>query len=162
LKDETLFVESPGLPQTEMSVVSTEIFYVKAVDAKVTFIKDESGKVTKIKAEMNGGEHFALRLPDIDTSQIDLSEYAGEYYSQELSTTYTIVIESGKLTAKQFRTGDVHLTFIKPDQFSGDQWYFGNVQFTRDSNVVNGCKVSTGRVKNLQFVKKVKLVTHGE
>jgi CubicO group peptidase (beta-lactamase class C family) len=162
LKDETLFVESPGLVSTPMTPLSSATFYVNAVSAKVTFIKDASGKVLKIKAEMNGGEHFAIRLPDFDSSKINLADYAGEYYSPELSTTYTIVLESGKLTAKHFRTGDVHLTMNKPDQFSGDQWYFGKVDFTRDNGAITGCKVSTGRVRNLQFVKKIKVVTHGE
>jgi hypothetical protein len=45
---------------------------------------------------------------------------------------------------------------VKPDQFSGDQWYFGTVEFTRDNkNTITGCKVSTGRVRNLKFEKKV-------
>jgi hypothetical protein len=162
LKDETLLVESPGLPQTPMKQQSTTTFYVAPVDAKVTFIKDAAGKISKIRAVISGEEHFAMRLPDFDASKTDLSEYAGEYFSPELSTTYTLVLESGKLTAKHFRTGDTHLTLNQPDKFSGDQWYFGNIEFTRENNVITGCKVSTGRVKNLVFVKKTKLVTHGE
>lgn len=162
LKDETLFVEAPGLTSTSMTPLSAATFYVSAVSAKVTFIKDASGKVIKIKAEMNGDEHFAMRMPDFDSSMINLADYAGEYYSPELSTTYTLVLESGKLTAKHFRTGDVHLTMNKPDQFSGDQWYFGKVDFIRENGAITGCKVSTGRVRNLQFVKKIKVVTHGE
>ena len=66
-----------------------------------------------------------------------------------------MVVESGKLIARHFRTGDIHLKAIKPEQFNGDQWYFGNVEFVRDyNNNVAGCKVSTGRVRNLVFVKK--------
>ena len=107
-------------------------------------------------------EHFAMRLPDFDASKINLSEYAGEYFSPELSTTYTFAVESGKLMVKHFRTGNGHLTMTQPDKFSGDLWYFGSVEFTRTDNVISGCKVSTGRVLNVQFVKKMKVVTHGE
>jgi CubicO group peptidase (beta-lactamase class C family) len=156
MQNEGLAVEAPGLPVTPMTIISTSTFDVKAVQARATFIKDESGKVTKFKVEMNGGERYAMKLPDFDPAKINLSEYTGEYYSPELSTTYTIVAESGKLIARHFRTGDVHLTLVKPDQCSGDQWYFGSVEFTRDGyDKINGCKVSTGRVRNLKFEKKM-------
>lgn len=156
LQDENLIVEAPGLSKTPMTAVSSTTFDVSAVSARVTFMKNESGKITKIKVAMNGEEHFAMRTPDFDPVKINLNEYSGDYYSPELSTTYSLVVESGKLIARHFRTGDVHLTPVKPDQFSGDQWYFGSIEFTRDSNnIVTGCKVSTGRVRNLKFEKKV-------
>lgn len=155
MENESLYVEAPGLSKTPMTTVSSTTFDVSAVSARVTFLRDESGKVVKLKAVMNGEEHFAMRMPDFDPAKVDLQEYAGEYYSPELSTTYSLVVESGKLIAKHFRTGDVHLKATKPDLFSGDQWYFGNVEFVRDSNnKITGCKVSTGRVRNLKFEKK--------
>jgi hypothetical protein len=154
LDGDNLFVEAQGLEKTPMTPVNSTTFEVSVVSARVTFIK-EAGKVTKFKAEMNGEEHFGMRLPDFDPSKVDLTEYSGDYYSPELSTTYTLAVESGKLVAKHFRTGDVHLRALKPDQFNGDQWYFGNVEFVRNgNNTITGCKVSTGRVRNLVFVKK--------
>ncbi len=155
LEDENLFAESPGLPKTQMTPVSSITFDVSAASARATFIKDGSGKVTGMKVSMGGEDHIIMKLPDFDPAKVNLTEYAGDYYSPELSTTYTMVVESGKLIARHFRTGDVHLMAIKPDQFNGDQWYFGNVEFVKDSNNnVTGCKVSTGRVRNLVFVKK--------
>jgi hypothetical protein len=57
--------------------------------------------------------------------------------------------------ARHFRTGDVNLTLAKPDQFTGNKWYFGRVVFTRDSNGrISGFNVSGGRVRNLKFEKK--------
>ena len=138
-----------------MTTVSSTTFDVGAVSARVTFLRDESGKVVKLKAQMNGEEHFAMKMPDFDPAKVNLTEYTGEYYSAELSTTYSFVVESGKLIARHFRTGDVHLKASKPDQFNGDQWYFGNIEFIRDSNnTITGCKVTTGRVRNLKFEKK--------
>jgi CubicO group peptidase (beta-lactamase class C family) len=153
LENESLFVEAPGLPKTPMTTVSSTTFDVSAVSARVTFLKDESGKVVKLKTQMNGEEHFAMKMPDFDPSKVNLAEYEGDFYSSELSTTYSIVVESGKLIARHFRTGDIHLVAAKPDQFTGDQWYFGNIEFIRDNNAITGCKVSTGRVRNLNFVK---------
>jgi len=42
------------------------------------------------------------------------------------------------------------------DQFNGDQWHFDSVEFIRDkSNTITGFKVSTGRIRNLKFEKKI-------
>ncbi len=154
-ENENLFAESPGLPKTQMTPVSSTTFDVSAAAARATFIKDGSGKVTGIKVSMGGEEHIVMRLPDFDPSKVDLTEYTGDYYCPELSTTYTLVVEKGKLIARQFRTGDVELKAVKPDQFNGDQWYFGNVGFQRDGvNNITGCKVSTGRAWGVKFIKK--------
>ena len=155
IEDDHIVVSAPGLPKTPMTPISSATFDVKVVSAKVTFIKDEAGKVARIKVLMNGAERYAPRLPDFDQAKINFTEYLGDYYSPELSTTYSLVLESGKLIARHFRTGDIHLSPVKADQFSGDQWYFGNIEFIRDiKNSVTGCKVSTGRVRNLKFEKK--------
>jgi hypothetical protein len=85
---------------------------------------------------------------------INLQEYSGDFYSEELSTTYTIGVESGKLIARHFRTGDINLALTGWDQFSGNKWYFGKVEFNRDSNGnIAGLRVSGGRVRNLKFEK---------
>jgi hypothetical protein len=153
IENDNLFVSAPELPETPMMAVSAIEFDVKAVSARVTFILD-SGKVSKMKMQMNGGEVIALRVPDFDPAKTNLSEYTGDFYSEELSTAYTMILDSGKLIARHFRTGDVMLTLSKPDQFSGNKWYFRNVVFTRDSSgKISGCNVSGGRVRNLKFEK---------
>jgi CubicO group peptidase (beta-lactamase class C family) len=156
LENDNLFVSAPELPKTSMIPVSSTEFDVKAASARVTFVVD-SGKVSKMKVNMNGGEVIAMKMQDFDPAKINLPEYSGEFYSEELCTSYTMVVESVKLIARHFRTGDVILTPNKPDQFSGNQWYFGNVEFVRDTdNKITGCKVTSSRVRNLKFVKIVK------
>ena len=153
IENDQLFVSAPELPKTPMVPVTTTEFDVKAVSARVAFIID-SGRVSKMKVQMGGGEQIAMRMPDFDPSKINLTEYSGDFYSPELSTTYTMVVESDKLIARHFRTGDIMLTLTKPDQFSGNRWYFGRVVFTRDSNnKITGLQVLGGRVRNLKFEK---------
>ena len=153
LENDNLFVSAPELVKTPMIAVTTTEFDVKAASARVTFILD-SGKVSKMKVNMNGGEVIAMKIPDFDPARINISEYTGDFYSEELSTSYTMVLDSGKLIARHFRTGDVMLALIKPDQFTGNQWYFRNVMFIRDpSGAIVSCNVSGGRVRNLKFVK---------
>lgn len=154
MENETLFAAAPGLDKTPMNTVSENEFDVKVVGARVTFLKGDSGKIAKMKVNMNGQEVFALRLPDFDPSKVSLSEYTGDFYSPELDTKYSLVVESGKLIARHFRTGDVNLTASKPDQFSGNQWYFGQVVFLKDSEgKIMGMKVSGGRTRNIKFDK---------
>jgi hypothetical protein len=39
--------------------------------------------------------------------------------------------------------------------FSGDAWYFGQAEFVRDgAGAIAGCKVSSGRVRNVCFQKR--------
>jgi CubicO group peptidase (beta-lactamase class C family) len=156
-EDNKIFIEAPELPKTAMVPVSTKTFSISVAQAVVTFVRDMSGKIDHIKVEINGQEHLAKRLADFDPAKIDLTQYTGEYYSPELCTAYSVVAESGKLIARHFRTGDVHLSPVKTDFFSGDQWYFGSVEFVKDKgNIVTGCKVSAGRIRNIMFVKEIK------
>lgn len=63
-------------------------------------------------------------------------------------------MESGKLIARHFRTGDVKLTPTKTDHYSGDQWYFGSIEYERDqAGRIKGFRVTSGSVRNLKFQK---------
>jgi CubicO group peptidase (beta-lactamase class C family) len=147
-----LYAEAHELPKTPMTPISDTEFSVPAAQATVNFPTDPDGKITKMIVRMGGQEITARRMPDFDPSTVSLAEFTGDYYSPELNTTYTFVVESGKLIAKHFRTGNITLTPIKEDEFSGNKWYFGQVQIIRDNNnKVTGCKVGSGRVTNLKF-----------
>jgi len=149
-----LFAETQGLQKTKMIPLSATKFAVKEAGAEATFIADENGRITKMMVYMEGQQVTAMRLPDFDPASVNLAELTGEYYSDELNTGYTFVIESGKLVARHFRTGDVNLTPVKENFFGGDRWYFGQMELVRDeNNRVTGCKVGTGRVRNLKFTR---------
>ncbi len=149
-----LYAEAHELPKTPMTPLSETEFSVPAAQAKVNFPTDPDGKITKMIVQMGGQEISARRMPDFDPSTVNLAELTGDYYSPELNTTYTFVVKSGKLVARHFRTGDIDLTPFKTDAFSGNQWYFGQVQIIRDANnQVTGCKVGSGRVVDLKFDK---------
>ncbi len=97
----------------------------------------------------------AKRLAAMTLKPEQLLEYAGEYYSEELGTTYTLVIEKGKLIAQHRRNEDSILEPTEPDQFAGSQWFFGKVLFTRAKDKrISGFKLSGSRVRNLRFEKK--------
>jgi CubicO group peptidase (beta-lactamase class C family) len=79
-----------------------------------------------------------------------LSEYAGEYASDELSTGYRIEVREGRLVARHFRTGGRVLTPRRPDRFEAPT--LGEIAFLRDSaGAVTGFTVNQARVRGLLF-----------
>ena len=101
-----------------------------------------------------GGIHDAPRLKPFDKSSVNLGEYVGQFHSDELSTEYNFVIKNDTLVATHVRLSDIKMTPAKTDFFTGNTWFFGQTEFIRDKNKsVIGCKVSSGRVRNILFKK---------
>jgi len=97
------------------------------------------------------GDNFK---PFISNAQ-QLTEFLGDYYSNELGTTYTMVTQDGKLMAQHRRHNDIKLNPTKEDTFLGERWFFRQVRFTRNSTKqITGFKLSGGRVRNLRFEKQ--------
>ena len=83
-----------------------------------------------------------------------LSEFEGDYYTEELDTTYTIGVQGNRLVAQHRRHDDISLTRAD-GHFVGDAWFFPEVYFTRDdTGQVTGFRLTGNRVKNLRFKKK--------
>jgi len=81
-----------------------------------------------------------------------LWEFSGRFCSEELETTYRIIVRDGQLVATHIRNEDVILTPVEKDQFSGDQWWFKNVSYLRnEKDETIGFRLTAGRVRNLLF-----------
>ena len=81
--------------------------------------------------------------------------YAGEFYSEELETSYRLQVQDGKLVALHQRNDMVSLTPTVTDQFAGNQWWFRGVQFQRNAQgAIAGFTLTGGRVRYLRFVKR--------
>ena len=83
-----------------------------------------------------------------------LAEFEGDYYTEELDTTYTIRVREDGLVAQHRRHDDIVLTYAA-GHFRGDSWFFPEIHFTRDDiGSVTGFRLTGGRVRNLHFEKK--------
>lgn len=83
-----------------------------------------------------------------------LTEFTGDYYTEELDTTYTIGVRGNQLVAQHIRHDDILLTYAD-DHFLGEVWFFPEVRFTRDeTGRVIGFKLTGNRVRNLYFERK--------
>ena len=85
-----------------------------------------------------------------------LTEFEGNYYTEELDTTYSIRVHENQLVAQHIRHDDILLTYTG-DHFLGNAWFFPEIRFTRDdTGQVTGFRLTGGRVRNLHFQKKIR------
>ena len=83
-----------------------------------------------------------------------LTEFEGDYYTEELDATYTIGVRGDGLVAQHRRHDDILLTYTG-GHFLGDAWFFPEIHFIRDdTGGVTGFKLTGNRVRNLHFEKK--------
>ncbi len=140
-----------GSPKAELIPQSDTAFFVKEANSEVTFERDEKGNVVRFAMKSGTQNQSAKRL-NAPASAAQLTQFAGDYYSAELGTSYTMVVKDGKLIAQHRRHDDISLTELDGDLFSGNRWFFQTVQFTRDSEKrITGFRLSSGRARNVRF-----------
>ena len=150
-----LLAQATGQQIVTLIPVSQTKFKIADVEAEITFIPAVDEKVESFKLEQGGQIMNAPKIIEFDKSSVDLSKYTGKFYSEELSTAYEFMIEGNKLIARHSRHSDIALDPIKKDMFSGNEWFFNRIEFIKDSDdKISGCKVSSGRVRNLLFLKE--------
>jgi CubicO group peptidase (beta-lactamase class C family) len=82
---------------------------------------------------------------------MDLMEYEGQYYSEELDTTYTFTAGEGRLTIRLKSESMGIISAASRDIFIDNGGLV--VEFQRTNGAVSGARVSSGRVRDLEFNK---------
>jgi hypothetical protein len=92
---------------------------------------------------------------------VNLSEFSGDFYSEELLTTIKIKVVDNKLIICQKRLDDKILTMANSkDIFKGEYWFPFEMKFLRDENKqITGYKISSDRARNILFEKKAQYTT---
>jgi CubicO group peptidase (beta-lactamase class C family) len=153
-EDNKLMGQAAGQSKSELIPQSETTFFVKEANSELTFERDEKGNVVRFAMKSGTQSQSARRLNAPATAE-QLTQFAGDYYSPELGTSYTLVVKDGKLVAQHRRHDDISLTDLESDLFSGNRWYFQTVQFTRDSEKrITGFRLTSGRVRNLRFDRR--------
>ena len=107
--------------------------------------------------ELQGGQ-LRLQLPGQPalvekTGAVDLTTYAGRYFSDELETFYDMSVEGGQLVIRHRRFGPAALTHTSGDTFSGTL-PVSQVVFRRDAQgKVTGFDAGNGRARDIAFKK---------
>ncbi|MCH7638203.1 MAG: serine hydrolase [Bacteroidetes bacterium] len=149
--DDQFFVQATGQPEFEIFHRSGATFELHAVDAQVTFHRDEDGSVSSITFHQNG-DHMANRVEDETT--INLEDYVGRYFSEELEAFYSIVVEDDNLVMQHRRWDDIQLTHGSGEGFAGG-FPIASLDFERDENgTVTGFNAGSGRTRNIWFERQ--------
>ena len=155
-ENDQLFGKATGQANIRLIPITSTEFVVEGLDIQLEFVPGDAEKVDSVRVHQGGQISEGLRLPPFDKSDVNLQEYSGRFYSEELSTEYIFQIQEGKLIARHIRLSDIKLTPTRKDLFSGDAWFFSQIEFIRgDDNGIIGCQVSSDRVINLKFKKMI-------
>ncbi|WP_350289811.1 serine hydrolase domain-containing protein [uncultured Croceitalea sp.] len=85
----------------------------------------------------------------------NLNRFTGTYYAEALDTSYSLIVEEGKLKLIHPRLEPIQLDPRTPDLFTGDRRYFSSIAFERDSNaVITGFQLATDGIEDIWFQKE--------
>jgi CubicO group peptidase (beta-lactamase class C family) len=88
--------------------------------------------------------------------RFNLKDFEGEYYNDELSTSYSFTVKGNKLIMRHIRLSDLELNRVGDNKFSGsgDQAFPFEMEFLRNKmSRVTGFVISNFGVKNLKFTR---------
>lgn len=154
LENGQLFAQATGQSRFPLEARAPATFEAPAVPITMIFEQEGQQVAQAVLLQQNGQETNAGRLADFDPETVDIEKFTGTYVSEELGTSYTLQVEDGKLVARHQRHPVIELSPAKPDHFSGNTWFFRQIEFKRDQEgQLLGMYVSNGRVRNLWFEK---------
>lgn len=145
-----LRLQLPGQPALPLRPISMTSFEVVGAPARITFNTAADSTVEGITFQQDG-QHPGRRV--VETASVDLTSFAGRYFSEELETYYDLGVEGGKLVIRHRRFGPVPLTHTNGDSFSGTL-PVSQVVFRRDAEGrVTGFDAGNGRARGIVFQK---------
>ena len=142
--------------------ISFFVFFVTFADLKFIFSKNGKGEISKATI-IQGNQKFYLTYLGINVFPLkaeQLSQYAGDYYCEEIDVTYPVLFKDNKLYVK-FPEPTAQFCNIKVESelISEHADYFASavsgLQFTRNTrNEISAFIIkNVGRVRNLVFSK---------
>jgi len=92
------------------------------------------------------------RLQPLQLGAAELSRFTGNFYSEELATTYTLLVAGGRLTVKVPNNPPIPLDDAGPDEFYSSD--LGDLNFPRDAgHQVFAFNLSTQEARGIIFKK---------
>ena len=125
-------------------------FQIADIFLQDDFLKEAEDEEIKPGVSRSVNEEVKI---DLDISSINFEEYAGNYYSKELKTTYQLYVENEALNVKIGNYTPRILEAYGGDQFrtEAEGLLF---QFRRNIECITGFELDAGRVQNLKFSKE--------
>ena len=152
--DGKLWLEFMGRRFALGAMSETELRVLDApVEAALKFEKPTAGKPMIMNMVMEGQK--GVRYEKIEPAKptpAELQEFAGDYRSEELDTTFRLAEKDGKLFFVHKNAVPNALQPTLPDKFAAGPLA---LRFVRgNEKKITGFALNAGRVKNMSFVKK--------
>lgn len=146
-----------GQDEAEMFALNEYIFDVPSMKSRIDFIKNRSGEYYRLQLTVNNKATLADRSNPFVADSVNLKEYLGTFYSEELSARYDLLLVDGVLTISHRKLGQFPLKPLREDQFYTEYWLFSKIRFLRnESGKITTLKISNTRSRNMRFVKMEK------
>ena len=157
-----LVFKTPYQDKLEIYPSSDTLFFATVADLKFIFSKDSKGETDKVTI-IQGDQKFPMKYLGTNVFPLKAkqsSQYAGDFYSEEIDATYPLLLKDNKLYVKfpqslaQYcnNNAEAELIFEHADYFASPVSCF---HFTRNAqNEISGFIIrDVGRVRNLVFSK---------
>ncbi len=150
----TLSARASGQLPMRLQPISATEFSVTGSETVISFLPRPNGVSLLMQFAQGGEVTDARRVNEFEMTPGQLAGYLGRYYSDELGTEYEFLEIAGNLVARHHRHSDIELKAIKKDVYRSDTWFFRELTFERNEvQSITGCRISSGRVRNLRFQK---------
>ena len=144
-----------GATPREMFPAGPHIFATSEAGASLRFIPDSNRSIDAVELQVPGRARAGQRLAPFELTAAAARAYLGEYFSQELGTSYTIVRNGDGLAAQRFRGDDIALLPIDRDRFIESTMRDLTLRFDRRaSGRVRGFELSVDRARGIWFEKQ--------
>ncbi len=140
-------------PEMPLKAASNKSFFVEGAAITIYAVMGDDGKASAINVLF---EQDRMNGPKVDPNMLKpeaLKQYTGTFYSPELDTRYTFVVEEGKLIAKHQRHKDCQIIPRNKNALLGQASFMREIKVERTGDTIKGIRVSNGRVRNLWFEK---------
>jgi hypothetical protein len=126
-------------------------FQANTGPARFVFTRNRNGTVLLEETSPTGDKLNYQRMPAARADARTLQEYAGDYYSDELDTTWRIEPVNGTLVIRRRTLPDLPIQPVFLDAFQSPA---GVMRFMRVDGRVNGFVVGAGRVTGFRFSRR--------
>lgn len=147
----SLTVQATNEARWPMQGVTPTEFWVPAYSNSMTFVRDERGVVTGLRYRGK----FSPRMVAAGGAGAPLGDFVGEYFSDDLETTYHVEQRGDSLVLVQWRHGPMRLVRRFGEEFGTDVWFLKSIAFTRDgAGKVDGFVLNVDeRSRDIRFEK---------
>lgn len=134
LKNDTLRYVRPNGQSTPLLPIEKNRFQMMTPGDNWYFLKFSEGKEPYFHyGSREFPEYYkfeAYQSAALSASALQI--YEGSYIDKVFNIVYDLKIENGELALKNYRVGDIALTYVHGDTFSSNTQYFTNLKFERD------------------------------